>query len=89
MNTILYPLSNTTVYIHSYICNITSTFYFTTGNFGVVHKARYTKDFEQHDVAIKTLKGYHSTYCVYIHMHITILVYLYTFICTRYTYVSA
>ena len=36
---------------------------FTTGNFGVVHKARYIKDIDQHEVAIKTLKG-HITYCV-------------------------
>ena len=29
----------------------------------MVHKARYTKDIDQHEVAIKTLKG-HITYCV-------------------------
>ena len=62
-------------------------FYFTTGNFGVVHKARYTKDIEQHEVAIKTLKGYHSSYCVhirYVYISQSLCTYLYTFICTGY-----
>ena len=31
--------------------------YFTTGNFGVVHEAYYTREDVQTKVAIKTLKG--------------------------------
>ena len=43
------------IYRGQYI--ILNLIFFTTGNFGVIYKAWYTKDDVKYKVAIKTLKG--------------------------------